>query len=71
VIPQLEQVLDASRLAYAAERGDATSIVESQRMVLDAQLAYCQALSDADVARADLERAIGASLAVVARLEKR
>jgi outer membrane protein, heavy metal efflux system len=71
VIPQLEQVLEASRLAYAAERGDATSIVESQRMVLDAQLAYYQALSDADVARADLERAIGASLPVVARLEER
>ena len=65
VIPQLQQVMEASRVAYAAERGEATSVIENQRMVLDAQLAYFEALSDADIARADLERAIGAELPAV------
>jgi len=66
VVPQLQQVLDSTRIAYASERGDAASVIENERMVLDAQLAYYQALSDASVARADLERAVGAQLPVVA-----
>lgn len=66
VVPQLQQVLDSTRIAYASERGDAASVIENERMVLDAQLAYYQSLSDASVARADLERAVGAQLPVVA-----
>ena len=62
VIPQLQQVLESSRVAYAAERGDAASVIENQRMVLDAQLSYSEALSEADSARADLERAVGVDL---------
>ena len=65
VIPQLQRVLEASQIAYASERGEATSIVEGQRMVLDAQLAYVEALTQADLARIDLERALGVDLTAV------
>jgi len=69
VIPQLRQALEASRIAYASERGDVTSVVDSQRLVLDAELARLEAFSQADVARADLEHAVGVNLSVIAVLE--
>ena len=62
VIPQTQQVFDASRIAYQSERGDASALVENQRMLLDAQLEYYRAVSDLQQARADLERAVGADL---------
>ena len=69
VVPQLRQVLEASRIAYASERGDAASVVDGQRMVLDAELARLEALSQAAGARADLERALGVNLSAIAPRE--
>lgn len=60
VIPQTQQVFEASRIAYQSERGEASALVENQRMLLDAQLDYYRALRDLQQARADLERAVGA-----------
>ena len=74
VIPQAQQVFEASRIAYQSERGEASALVENQRMLLDAQLDYYRALSDLQQARADLERAVGADLpppVQVASLEAR
>jgi len=62
VIPQTQQVFEASRIAYQSERGEASALVENQRMLLDAQLDYYRALSDLQQAGADLERAVGADL---------
>ena len=62
VIPQSEQTVEAARIAYAADRGDAVAMVENQRTLLDAQLEYYRALSDLQQARVDLERAVGADL---------
>ena len=62
LIPQAQQMVEAARIAYEGNRGDAMGIVENQRMALDAQLEYFRAMSDLQQARADLERAVGASL---------
>jgi outer membrane protein, heavy metal efflux system len=62
VIPQTQQVFEASRIAYQSDRGDAAAVVENQRMLLDVQLDYYRALSDLQQARADLERAVGTDL---------
>ena len=37
-------------------------LIDNQRIVLDAQVAYYRALSDLEQARADLERAVGTDL---------
>ena len=74
IIPQAQQVFEASRIAYQSERGEASALVENQRMLLDAQLDYYHALSDLQQARADLERAVGIDLpspVLVASLEGR
>ena len=62
VIPLTEQGFDAARVAYVADRGEAAALVEHQRMLLDAQLAYYQAMSETRAARADLELAVGVDL---------
>lgn len=62
VIPQTEQGFDAARIAYEADRGEAAALIENQRMLLDAQLTYYQALSEARMARAELESAVGVDL---------
>ena len=59
VLPQSEQVFDAARIAYQSDRGDATALLDNQRMLLDVQLAYFEVLSALQQARADLERAVG------------
>lgn len=62
LVPQSEQVLEASRVAYQADRADFLTLIDSQRVLLDARLGYYQALSDLERALADLERAVGARL---------
>ncbi len=62
ILPQSDQTLDVSRAAYQTDRGDFLSVIDSQRIVLDAQIDYYRALSDLEQARADLERAVGADL---------
>jgi outer membrane protein TolC len=62
VIPQTEQTVEAMRVAYQSGRGDLTAIIDTQRALVDARLGYARALSEVEMARADLERAVGADL---------
>ena len=59
VLPQADQGLDVSRIAYQADRAAFPAMIDTQRVRLDAQLAYYDALSDFDQALAQLERAVG------------
>jgi outer membrane protein TolC len=62
VLPQSEQTLEVSRIAYQADRVDFLALIDNQRMLLEAQLGYYRALSDREQAMADLERATGRDL---------
>jgi cobalt-zinc-cadmium efflux system outer membrane protein len=62
ILPQAQQTLDVSRLAYQTDRVDFQAVIDNQRTLLDAQLGYVRALSEFEQATADLERAIGADL---------
>jgi outer membrane protein, heavy metal efflux system len=62
IMPQSEHVLEVSRVAYQTDRLDFLALIDNQRVLLDVQLAYYQALSDREQALADLERAVGVEL---------
>jgi outer membrane protein TolC len=62
VIPQSRQAMDVSRIAYQTDRVDSLSVIDNQRALLDAQLNYDRALSDRELALADLARAVGAPI---------
>jgi outer membrane protein TolC len=62
VVPQSEQTLEISRVAYQADRGDFLAVVDNQRALLDAQLTYFRALADRELALADLARAVGTDI---------
>ena len=63
IVPQSDRTVAVSRAAYQTDQGDFLMLIDNQRVLLDAQLAYSRALSDLEQARADLERAVGADLA--------
>lgn len=62
IVPQSNQALEVSRIAYQTDRVDFLALIDNQRALLDAQLSYHRALSDLEQARADLERAVGTDL---------
>ena len=62
IVPQSEQTLETSRIAYQTDRVDFLALIDNQRVLLDAQLAYFRAVSDLEQAIADLERAVGTEL---------
>ena len=62
ILPQAQQTLDVSRVAYQTDRLDFQAVIDNQRTLLDAQLGYVRALSEFEQATADLERAVGADL---------
>ena len=62
VVPQSEQTLEVSRVAYQTDRVDFLELIDNQRVLLDAQLDYYRAVSDFEQALADLERAVGTEL---------
>lgn len=62
VLPQSEQTLEVSRIAYQTDRAGFLDLIDNQRALLDARLAYYRALSDLEQALADLERAVGVEL---------
>ena len=66
IVPQSDQTLAVSRVAYQADQGDFLTLIDNQRVLLDVQLAYSRALSDLDQAHADLERAVGTDLSSTA-----
>ena len=59
VVPQSQQAMEVSRVAYQGDRVDFLSVVDNQRALLDAQLSYFRALGDRELALADLARAVG------------
>jgi outer membrane protein TolC len=61
-IPQAEQMLKASRIAYEADKIDFLNLLDSQRMLLDFKLDYYRMLADYEIALADLEKAVGLDL---------
>jgi len=68
VLPQSEQTLQVSRVAYQADRVDFLALIDNQRVLLDVELEYYKALSDLEQAMADLERAVGSGPATIATL---
>jgi outer membrane protein TolC len=62
VVPQSENVLEVSRVGYQTNRVDFLAVVDNQRALLDARLNYFRALSDRELALADLARAVGADV---------
>ena len=62
LLPQSEQTLELSRVAYQTDRVDFLALLDNQRALLDAQLNYYRALSDRELALADLARAVGADI---------
>lgn len=62
ILPQSRQTFDVSRAAYQTDRLDFQSLIDNERVLLASELDYFKALSDFDLAVADLERAIGAEL---------
>ena len=62
ILPQSEQTLEVSRIAYQADRVDFLTLIEGERTLLDARLEYFRAVSEHERALADLERAMGADL---------
>lgn len=59
VLPQSEHTLDVSRAAYQNDRGDLLALIDDERALFDAQLDYFRALTDRELALADLARAVG------------
>jgi outer membrane protein TolC len=62
IVPQSHQTLDVSRVGYQTDRVDFQSLIDNERVLLDARLDYFRALSDFTQALADLERAVGTDL---------
>ena len=62
ILPQSQQTLDVSRVAYQTDRVDFQTVIDNQRTLLDTQLDYYRALSEFEQAVADLERTIGTEL---------
>jgi cobalt-zinc-cadmium efflux system outer membrane protein len=62
ILPQSQQTLDVSRVAYETDRVDFQTVIDNERVVLAVNLDYFRALGDLAQARADLERAVGTDL---------
>lgn len=62
ILPQSDQTLQVSRVAYQTDRVEFQALIENERTLLDAQLDYFRSLSDFSQALADLERAVGIDL---------
>lgn len=62
ILPQSQQTLEVSRIAYQTDRVDFQALLDNERMLLESQLNYFRALSDFAQATADLERAVGTEL---------
>ena len=59
VLPQTRQTIEASRVAYQADRLEFLALIDDQRALLAAQLGYFRALSERELAIADLARVVG------------
>ncbi|MDR4509114.1 MAG: TolC family protein [Candidatus Brocadiaceae bacterium] len=62
VIPQAQQSLRSARVGYEADRVDFLTLLDSERILLNANLLYYRALTDYEQNLASLERAVGMQL---------
>jgi cobalt-zinc-cadmium efflux system outer membrane protein len=62
LIPQAEQTLKASEIAYLSGKVDFLNLLESERMILQIKTGYLKNLSDSRKSLARLERVIGKDL---------
>ena len=62
IVPQSEQAIEVSRIAYQTDRGDLLMLIDAERSLLDARHSYYLALSNLEQALADLEHAVGVNV---------
>ncbi len=62
IIPQAEQSLKAAEIGYQAGQVDFLNLIDSQRVLLDFNLAYYRSVADFGVNISELERVIGTEL---------
>jgi outer membrane protein TolC len=70
LLPQAETTFKASTAAYQNNRAEFQTLIDSQNLLLEIQIAYYKALSATDAGIAGLERAIGAQLPGTERTSK-
>jgi outer membrane protein, heavy metal efflux system len=61
-VPQAEQALKASLTGYEAGEVDFLNLLDSERMLLDIKTDYYRMVSDLEIAKAQLEKAVGTDL---------
>ena len=59
ILPQAKQQVEVALSAYEAGRSDVLSLVDAQRMLKDAQVAYYGFLADYEIGLSDMRLAIG------------
>jgi outer membrane protein TolC len=62
IIPQAEQSLKAAEVGYQAGQVDFLNLIDSQRVLLDFNLAFYRAVADFGINIAGLERVVGVEL---------
>ncbi len=62
LIPKAEQTLDVNRQSYTSGQIEFINLIDTERMLLEFELAYERALADHLIARAELSRLTGTDL---------
>ena len=62
VLPQAKQQAEVAFAAYEAARSDFLNLIDAQRMLKDAQIAYYKFRADYDRGLSDLRLAVGGEL---------
>jgi len=62
IIPQAEQSLKAAEIGYQAGQVDFLNLIDSQRVLLDFNLAYYRSVADFGINISELERVVGVEL---------
>ena len=62
IVPQTDHMLAVSRVAYQTNQTDLLTVIDNQRLLLDAERSIYRALNDLEQARADPERAVGVDI---------
>ena len=65
IVPQTDHMLAVSRVAYQTNQADLLTVIDNQRLLLEAERSFYRALNDLEQARAHLERAVGVDIALI------
>ena len=65
IIPQVEQLVNASEAAYRAGTVDFLSLIDSQRMLLEYRLDYQRVMTDNQQKLAELEMLVGSEISTI------